>query len=197
MLSMKWRLAAGWVLAVVLTTAVAWQIVAVADERVGARPVPPVQAAPTTTVELTEATVPALSIEPTLPPDPTLPRPGDDSTTTTSTAPETSSTTSGVSSPSTSTPSTSSTSSASSTTSARWSTKTIATNGGTVVVSYRVGEVILATAVPKPGFETEIDKSGPPVVEVEFKSSSLRVEIKAEWDDGRLQVDIDEELRED
>ena len=187
---MNWRLAAGWVLAVILTTAVAWQIVAVADERVGDRPVSPVQAAPTTTIELSEAT------GPTPPPEPTLPPPTDDLASTTTSIAESSSTSEdddGTTSSSTSAPATSSTSSTSTTAAAQWSTRTISTNGGTVVVSYRPGEVILETAVPRPGFETEIDKQGPPVVEVEFDSSNLRVDIKAEWENGDLEIEVDEE----
>ena len=190
---MNWRLAAGWLLAVVLTTAVAWQIVAVADERVGDRPVSPVQAAPTTTIELSEAT------GPTPPPEPTLPPPTDDLATTTTSIAESSSTSeddNGTSS-STSAPAANSTSSTSTTAKAQWSTRTITTNGGTVVVSYRPGEVILETAVPRPGFETEIDKQGPPVVEVEFDSSNLRVDIKAEWDNGELEIEVDEEPQGD
>ena len=187
---MNWRLAAGWVLAVILTTAVAWQIVAVADERVGDRPVSPVQAAPTTTIELSEAT------GPTPPPEPTLPPPTDDLATTTTNIEESTTTSegdNGTASSSTSAPANTSTSSTSTTAAAQWSTRTISTNGGTVVVSYRPGEVILETAVPRPGFETEIDKQGPPVVEVEFDSSNLRVDIKAEWDNGELEIEVDEE----
>lgn len=193
MAEMNWRLAAGWLLAVVVTTAVAWQIVAVADERVGDRPVSPVQAAPTTTIQLSEATVP------TPPPEPTLPPPVDDLTTTTTTLSETTSTTDdgAVTSSPTSTPSTSPTSTTSTTAAARWSTKTIATSGGTVVVSYRPGEVVYETAVPSPGFETEIEKTGPPVVEVQFDSNSLRVDIKAEWKSGALDVEVEEESHDD
>lgn len=191
---MNWRLAAGWVLALILTTAVAWQIVAVADERVGDRPVSPVQAEPTTTIELSEAT------GTTPPPEPTLPPATDDLATTTTSTPESSSTSEdggGNTSSSTSTPANSSTSTTSTTALAQWSTRTISTNGGTVVVSYRPGEVILETAVPRPGFETEIDKQGPPVVEVEFDSNNLRVDIKAEWENGELEIEIDEEPHED
>lgn len=180
---MNWRLAAGWVLAVVLTTALAWQIVAFADERVGERPVSPVQAIPTTTtIELSAAT------GDTIPPDPTLPPPSDDLTTTTLATTSTSDDGATSSSVGTST-----TSPSSSTTTQGWATKTIPTSGGTVVVSYRPGEVILETAVPKPGFQTDIEKAGPPGVEVDFESSSLKVAIKAEWKDGRLDVEIEEE----
>ncbi len=189
---MNWRLAAGWVLAVVVTTAVAWQIVAVADERVGARPVSPVQAAPTTTIQLSEAT------GPTPPPEPTVPPPTDDLTTTTTTASETTSTADdgAVTSSPSSAPSTS-TSTTSTTAAARWSTKTIATSGGTVVVSYRPGEVVYETAVPLPGFETEIEKTGPPVVEVQFDSNSLQVDIKVEWNGDALDIEVEEESHED
>lgn len=51
----------------------------------------------------------------------------------------------------------------------------------------------METAVPLPGFETEIDKTGPPSVEVEFQGSSLKVDIKAEWDNDQLEVEVDEE----
>lgn len=64
-------------------------------------------------------------------------------------------------------------------------------------MSYRPGEVILQTAVPLPGFETEIDNAGPPQVEVEFNSNNLRVDIKVEWDNDKLEIEVDEEPHED
>lgn len=186
---MNWRLAAGWVLAVVATTAVAWQIVAVADERVGDAPVSPIEAAPPSTSEDTTTTTmsePAISA-------------GSESTTSTvdTTATSPTATTSGSEAQGDTTSTTASTastttSSTSSTSATAWATKTVVSNGGTVVVSYRPGEVRLETAVPLPGFQVEFDKSGPPEVDLEFESSSLRVRVKAEWHDGALEIDIDE-----
>jgi hypothetical protein len=60
-----------------------------------------------------------------------------------------------------------------------------------VVVSYRPEEVVLDAATPAPGFSVEIDKPGPPDVDVEFDSEDLRVRVRVEWDD-KLVVEIDE-----
>lgn len=64
-----------------------------------------------------------------------------------------------------------------------------------MVVSYRPGEVAYETGVPLPGFQVEIDKTGPPVVDVEFESAVLRVRVRAEWKDGALDVEVDESPR--
>lgn len=64
------------------------------------------------------------------------------------------------------------------------------------MVGYRPGEVRLETAVPLPGFQVEIEKSGPPEVDVEFDSESRRVRIKAKWEDDGLQIDVEDSSEE-
>jgi hypothetical protein len=74
---------------------------------------------------------------------------------------------------------------------------TIETPGGSVVVSYRPGEVVYNSAVPVAGFSVELKKEGPPVVEVEFESESARYEVTAQWANGRLSVETESDLDED
>jgi hypothetical protein len=70
--------------------------------------------------------------------------------------------------------------------------KTVPTSGGTVVLKYRPGEVVLQTATPAAGFQADVENPGPPKVEVEFESEARKVEIQAEWKDGNLDVKVDE-----
>jgi hypothetical protein len=72
---------------------------------------------------------------------------------------------------------------------ATWQVKTIPTGGGTVVVSYRPGEVILDGATPAAGFTVEVEKQGPPEVRVKFESESSKVEVRVDWD-GKLVTDV-------
>jgi hypothetical protein len=67
--------------------------------------------------------------------------------------------------------------------------KTIPTDGGSVVVSYRPGEVILDGATPAAGFTVDVDKQGPPNVRVEFESEDTKVEVRIEWAD-KLVIDV-------
>ena len=60
------------------------------------------------------------------------------------------------------------------------------------MVKYRTGEVVLQAASPAPGFSAEVEKSGPPKVEVEFESADTKIEVKAEWEDGDLVVEVSE-----
>lgn len=60
-------------------------------------------------------------------------------------------------------------------------------------MSYRDGEVVLSSATPASGFAAEIEKQGPPVVDVEFESESAKFRVKAEWSNGQLDVEIDED----
>lgn len=184
MKGMNWTLVGGWLLAVVATTAVAWQIVAVADERVGDKPLSPVEAAapgtsdgPTTTTSPEPSAPTGFEGEPS-----TTTAPGSTSPTTTSGS---------------TAPTTAATSSTTSTTpEGDWSTRTVVTSGGTVVVSYRPAEVVLETAVPLPGFQADINEPGPPVVDVELESAVVRVRVRAEWKDGDLDVEVDESARD-
>ena len=70
--------------------------------------------------------------------------------------------------------------------------QTINSVGGTVVVRYRPGEVELQAATPAPGFAVEIDDAGPPRVRVEFDSDEVEARIEVRWDNGSLDIDIDE-----
>lgn len=169
----KPALIGGWVVVVALATTTTWQVVGAVDDQVSARPVSPLNvsaplaaAAPSTTVE------PGLSPSSLISPSTSLP----------------------VISPSTTTgpaapapPTTNSTLSP-----GEWQTRSTATSGGTVVVRYRPGEVVIETATPAAGFRAEIEKPGPPSVEVEFESDQLRVEIRLGWEDGDLDVEIRE-----
>jgi hypothetical protein len=74
--------------------------------------------------------------------------------------------------------------------------KTIPTAGGTLVVSYRPGEVVLDGATPAAGFTVDVDKQGPPEVRVEFESETAKVEVRVEWD-GKLVTDIQVDEDED
>jgi hypothetical protein len=160
----KWAIAGAWVVVAALATALTWQIVSAADAQVSERP--PLQAAlaPSTS----ETTTSLVS-----------------STTTTG----------GSSSSSVTTPSTgSSTGSAPPGTEGTFSSRTIQTGGGVVVVSYRPDEVLLGSASPAAGFAAEIKKAGPPDVDVEFESESADYRVRARWVDGDLAVEVESDV---
>ncbi len=171
----------GWLVVVILTTALTWQIVSAADNRVSERPSSPLNVAapqlqasgdPTTTTIQTAITQTTLTTTP--------------SSTSTTVAGATT-TTSGRSPTSTSAPAVTTTSTA-----VEWLVKTTSTIGGTVVVKYRPDEVVFQAASPGAGFHVEVDKAGPPEVEVEFESETLKVRFRAKWDDGQLEIDVSE-----
>ena len=178
-------LIAAWIGVTALTTFFAWQIVSAADAQVTERPLSVVAAAPPEPVAPVNDTASPATIES-----------GGETTTTTSSPPVTTTvpsttlpTTGGSSSTVTSSPAT--------TVPESWSIRTIPTAGGTVVVKYRTGEVVLEAASPAPGYSVEIEKAGPPKVEVEFESVDDKVEVKAEWSDGDLVVEVSEEDHND
>jgi hypothetical protein len=156
-----------------LATTMTWQIVSAADEQVSDRPLAPLNAA-----------APALGSSTTT--DPTagsFPAPP----TTSDFAPSTTGTSvggTGATSPTTS-PSTSP-----STAGDPWKTQLVQTSGGVVVLEYRPGEVTYQSATPAPGFQVHVETKGPPAVELEFESESDKVEIRAEWRDGELDVEL-------
>jgi hypothetical protein len=69
--------------------------------------------------------------------------------------------------------------------------------GGQVWISADEPDVAFVNAVPKAGFSVEIDKAGPKEVRVEFESADHQSEFRARWEDGELDIDIDEESEED
>ena len=167
MTDMSWKVVVGWVAAVVVTTFLTWQIVSVADSRVGGAPLAVAPTAtPTSTTEPTTTTSPPAT------------------STSTSSATSTSSTV-------TPSPPTTATSAPTSSTPASWSVRTINSSGGTVVVRYRPGEVELQAATPAPGFDVEVDDAGPPRVRVEFESDGSESSVEVEWKDGALDVEVD------
>lgn len=165
-----WRMAAAWVLALVLATVLTWQIVGLADSQVGETPA---------------------AVAPTAIPSSTVP------TTPSSTAPlttgDTTSTTGAASSSSSSTSSTSpSTPTTSQPTTAEWSVRTINSPGGTVVVRYRPEQVELQAATPAAGFSVEVDDNGPDRVRVEFESGDDDFRVEARWEGGQLSIEVDD-----
>lgn len=69
--------------------------------------------------------------------------------------------------------------------------------GGQVTISASAGELRLVAAVPAGGFSAEIKSPGPNEVEVEFESSTHKSTFRARWDNGQLDIDIDEEEDDD
>lgn len=61
-----------------------------------------------------------------------------------------------------------------------------------MVIRHRPGEVELQAATPAAGFGVEIDDSGPSRVRVEFESEDSDIRVEAEWDDGGLEVSVDD-----
>ena len=69
--------------------------------------------------------------------------------------------------------------------------------GGQVWISADEPDVAFVNAVPKAGFSVEVEKSGPTEVEVKFESADHQSEFRARWNDGELDIDIDEESEDD
>jgi len=169
-----WKLVGAWVVVLLVTTSLTWQIVSLASNQVGDGPA---AIAPATTIVQDDSTSSSST----------------SSTTTSTTTPTTTSVTGG-SSPTTSTAggdsSSPSATSATSSSAAEWSPRTITTEGGTVVIRYRPSEVELQAATPTPGFEMEIDDYGPPRVRVEFEDDDTDIRVEARWENGTLEVEV-------
>lgn len=186
----SWRMAAAWVTALVVATVLTWQIVGLADSQVGEAPV---AVAPSLTTTTDDGSSTTTSTSTTTDPGNTTTTPGagTSSSADTSTSTSTGSSSSSTSSSSTSSSSTSSTSSTAS--NEQWSLRTITSTGGVVVVRYRPGEAELQAATPAPGFSVEVDDGGPPRVRVEFESEDVDARVEVRWDDGSLDVDVDDD----
>jgi hypothetical protein len=158
-----------------VATTLTWQIVSAADDQVSDRPVAALDLA------TLDSTTSSSTVAVTVASDTTL---ADPSSTTTTTQSSSSSTTTvqSTTAPTTGT--------------AAWQVRKIDTGGGTVVVGYRPGEVVLQSAAPSPGFSVEVKKGGPPEVEVEFEGESAKFEVKAKWSDGQLSVESDQEAED-
>lgn len=179
----SWKMAAAWVAALVVTTVLTWQIVGLADSQVGDTPVAVAPVPTSTTLSITTTTTAA---------NPSTSAPAVTSTTgqTTTTTPSQSSGSSTPTSqgamapPSTEPPTTPAT--------VEWTVRTINSQGGTVIVRHRPGEVELKAATPAAGFSVEIDDRGPDRVRVEFEGEDDDVRVEVEWEDGELDVSIDD-----
>jgi len=57
--------------------------------------------------------------------------------------------------------------------------------------------VILTGAGPNPGYDMDVEESGPAEVEVEFESDDHTSKIKIKWVGGVLDVDITEQADDD
>lgn len=178
------RYVLGWVTVTAVVTLAAWQVVGAAQERVGEVPTAPLVAvsAPEDETATTSGTGPADSGVP-----------GQSTTTTTRPSGSTPGSTTSTTRPSSqsTTPTTSTTSTTQPSQSA--GTATIPSPGGTVTVSYSGGEVYLLGAAPANGFAVEVKNQGPDEVRVEFRSDTLKVDVRARWEAGGLLTSVSEE----
>ena len=68
--------------------------------------------------------------------------------------------------------------------------------GGQVTITALDPTVSLIAAVPAPGFSVEFDHLGPGEVRVEFESETHRSSFRARWENGELDIEIDEDADE-
>jgi len=178
------RYVLGWVTVTAVVTLAAWQVVGAAQEQVGEVPTAPLVAVSAAPQE-TSAT------DSTLPSDTGVPGQSTTSTIrpTGSTPGSTTSTTRPSGQAATPTSSTTSTTQAS----LPAGSATIPSPGGTVTVSYSGGEVYLVGAAPANGFAAEVKNQGPQEVRVEFRSDTLKVDVRARWESGGLVTTVSEE----
>jgi cytoskeletal protein RodZ len=169
----RFGLVGAWVLVAMVATTLTWQIVSAADDQVSDRPVAALDLA---TLDSTTSSSTVAVTE----------------TSDTVVDPSTTTTTQGTSSSTTTVQSTT----APTTGTVAWQVRKIDTGGGTVVVGYRPGEVVLQSAAPNPGFSAEVKKGGPPDVEVEFEGESAKYEVKAKWSDGQLSIESDQDAED-
>ena len=211
------KFAIGWALAAVLAIALSWTAVAQVRNRViqPSTPIPPSTLAfggETTGAETSSPPVIRLEPEPetTTTLDPSLPTtivPPATATGSTEDGQTTASTSPGTTSPGTSSTSTTTTTGAttstttstsqppSTTTSAPPETLTSSYQvvGGTVTISYSPGVVNFVSAIPQPGFSTDLRDTGPDRVRVRFESEDHVSEFRAEWEGGELRITKDED----
>lgn len=158
----RWRLVAAWVVAAVAATTVTWQIVSLADDRVGESDTAP--------LNVSTPSSPATG--------PTTTGPHGSSSSSTSSPPSSSSST---------TPSSSSSTSVAS----KGELLTVPTAGGNVTVRVSPGSVTYVSALPAPGFVVEVEDAGPPDVRVELVSTATVFEIRVRWRDGDVRIEVE------
>ena len=182
-----------WLGATILSVAIASTAVAGIRDRVVEAPV--ALGAPTTTTTVVEQTASSTTFAP---PSTTAAPPTTNSATTTTEPPATETTVAE------SEPTTTTTTAAPATTTTTTTTEapevayqTYSLVGGTVTLAVESGTVVVASAVANPGFQAEVEKSGPTEVKVEFESNDHKSELTASFEDGELRVRTHEEDEDD
>ncbi|MFQ5523306.1 MAG: hypothetical protein ACE5F5_06970 [Acidimicrobiia bacterium] len=189
----RWTLFGIWSLVLVLTTALTWQIVSAADGRVNDRPLAvniaaPIIEAATATTPVSNAPGAATTLPELTPSTESTVAPTGQTTSSTTTTTE-----AGQLPPATTEHPTTTTTTASE---KAWAFETVPTKGGTVTVSYRPGEVVFEAATPVGGYRFEVEREGPPEVEVEFESYDLKIEVRVKWSDGELDIRVTESKKD-
>jgi hypothetical protein len=72
-----------------------------------------------------------------------------------------------------------------------WTQIVIPSAGGSIVVSYRPGEVRLDAVSPAPTFVLEDVDEDPKRVQVELKGDDVTYTLEVKWERGELVTDID------
>ena len=72
-----------------------------------------------------------------------------------------------------------------------WSQIVLSSAGGSIVVSYRPGEVQLDSVAPAPTFDLEDIDEARTTVQVEFEGEDVTYVLEAKWEKGELVTDID------
>ncbi len=172
-----------WAIATVAVTVLAWRVVLAADARVSERPITQVVAVPSTaarpTISVPEQTTTSLDLDPDAP-----------TRSSTTIGDEGTSTTSGALTTSTS-PTAPPDSTLSTSTSAGYSVKTIPSEGGSVTVRFRPGEVDLVAVVPVSGWAWDLKKQSADEIEGEFRKDGLGITVRARWVDGDFRTDVE------
>jgi hypothetical protein len=57
-----------------------------------------------------------------------------------------------------------------------------------VTISYSPGVVNLVSAIPQPGFSTDIKHAGPDEVRIRFESDDHTSDFRAEWEGTELKI---------
>ncbi len=67
--------------------------------------------------------------------------------------------------------------------------------GGSVTISYSPGAVSLVSAIPQPGFSTDVKHAGPDEVRIRFESDDHASDFRAEWEDAELKISESENAK--
>lgn len=191
----RFTIIAAWLLATLLATVVAWQVVGATDDQITGAPLTPVVAVTSgsqTSVASGGVTAPGEVTSPT--------EPSSTNASTTpssslgSTLPTTSSTIPGSTSPSSTAGSgTNPDSSTPPATTGIPATTTAVSDGGTVTVTGTEPRVELVAVVAAPGWTYEVTENDGDRVEVRFQNDAGDdIRIRCEWESGRLVADIDD-----